>query len=773
MTTRTSNREELLGTLARLLAALAGRISRVSDREELLETLAQSRRELNEAARIEKRKRWAIQRGGLDEALRQCREATTPAYLKAKEQLEETERAVREAKETAKGLQSEASTPNAGAAAKQSADELAELIAVLEERQSSVRDVIERKMGAPPVYNLTLFGRTMAGKSTLMEILTDGDGRSIGNGTQRTTTDVRTYHWKGLAITDVPGIAAFEGGEDEETAHEATSQADLIIFLITDDAPQDSEARHLARIRRSGKPVIGICNVKKALTSREHIKLFIRNQDRLFDLQELDRIADQFDRLADQYAPGRQLELVNTHLLARYQAGRSPSDAEDDGLAEASRFWEVEDLIVNEVVTNGPFLRRRAFIDTAATAALEAWEDLVDQSYLTTRVELRLQDRTRETERFRSQFRREASRKLDLLINNTIGDLRNKVPGFADQYCEDKQIHEFWQARVESYGIDEKLKRAIREVADECQTRLAEIVTDIETEIRIITQHQGGERVQHERIRDPRRWLRWGSQGLGATLSLGGAAVWAGALPVLAAIPGVNAVAIPLMVAGALVGIAGRLLGNLFGSREKRRREAVQRVAEQLQEHLDNAEQTIRGTFNQWYDEAVDLHAIRPAANQIQNLTNAARQAASVTRNLAVEQRASLRELNLDLVNHALTHTGHEGEQPKIASVARLPGQATVLTMRDTQVLSNEAMEALEGVLAESVVFIEEGKPATELIAQMCGVAYEDVEIDKENSTAKVAWHQGDTNTDVRVALARQLTGLHIRNTGNRARMVP
>ena len=738
--------------------------------EELLEMLAQSRRDLDEATRIEKRKRWATQTGGLAEALRRCREVTAPAYLKAKEQLEETERAVREAKRTAERLRMEASTPNAGAAAKQTAEELAELIAKLEERQYIVRDAIERKMEAPPAYNLTLFGRTMAGKSTLMEILTNGNGSSIGNGTQRTTTDVRTYHWKGLAITDVPGIAAFEGEEDEETAHEAAIQADLIIFLITDDAPQDSEARHLARIRRSGKPVIGICNVKTALTSREHIKLFIRNQDRLFDLQELDSIADEFDRMADQYTPGRQLELVNTHLLARYQAGRSPSDAEDDELAEASRFWEVEDLIVNEVVTNGPFLRRRAFIDTAATAALEAWEDLADQSYIMTRVEQRLQDRGRETQRFRSRFQREASRKLDLLITNTIGDLRNQVPGFADQYCEDKQIHELWQARVESYHVDERLKRAIREVADDCQTRLTEIVTDIETEIRILTQHQGGERIQHEKIRDTRRWLRWGSQGLGATLSLGGAAAL---LPVAAAIPGINLVAIPLLVVGGLVGIAGRFLSNLFGSREKRRLEAAQRVGERLQENLDNAEKTIRGTFNQWYNEAVDRHAIQPAANEIRNLTNAARQGASVTMNLAAQQSASLRELNLDLVGYALTHTGHEGEQPKIASVARMPGQATVLTIRDSQVVSNEAMEALEGVLAESVLFVEEGTPARRLIAQMCGVADEDVEIDEENSTATVAWHQGDTNAEVQAALASQLTGLHIRNTGNHARMVP
>jgi len=97
-------------------------------------------------------------------------------------------------------------------------------------------------------FSITLFGRTMAGKSTLMEILTEGDGSSIGKGAQRTTLDVRKYQWNGLEITDVPGIGAFEGDEDEQIAFEAAKTADLILFLITDDAPQVVDAECFSRI---------------------------------------------------------------------------------------------------------------------------------------------------------------------------------------------------------------------------------------------------------------------------------------------------------------------------------------------------------------------------------------------------------------------------------------------------------------------------------------------------------------------------------------------
>lgn len=76
-------------------------------------------------------------------------------------------------------------------------------------------------------FSITLFGRTMAGKSTLMEILIHGNGDSIGKGAQRTTRDVRTYIYKNLQITDVPGIAAFEGEDDENIAFDAAKKATL------------------------------------------------------------------------------------------------------------------------------------------------------------------------------------------------------------------------------------------------------------------------------------------------------------------------------------------------------------------------------------------------------------------------------------------------------------------------------------------------------------------------------------------------------------------
>ena len=65
---------------------------------------------------------------------------------------------------------------------------------------------LESKRNQAEKVKITLFGRTKVGKSTLMEVLTHGDGSHMGKGGQRTTRDVRQYEWRGMTVTDTPGI---------------------------------------------------------------------------------------------------------------------------------------------------------------------------------------------------------------------------------------------------------------------------------------------------------------------------------------------------------------------------------------------------------------------------------------------------------------------------------------------------------------------------------------------------------------------------------------
>ncbi len=138
-----------------------------------------------------------------------------------------------------------------------------------------IRDDIEILHERQKDFTVVVYGRTMAGKSTLMEILTHGNGDSIGRGAQRTTRDVRSYFWRGLKIFDVPGICSFDGAEDDKLAFETTKSADLILFILTNDAPQADEAAALAQLKNLGKPVLGIVNVKMSFVD---LHVFGRNK---------------------------------------------------------------------------------------------------------------------------------------------------------------------------------------------------------------------------------------------------------------------------------------------------------------------------------------------------------------------------------------------------------------------------------------------------------------------------------------------------------------
>ncbi|MEI0739031.1 GTPase [Paenibacillus sp. JTLBN-2024] len=127
---------------------------------------------------------------------------------------------------------------------------------------TNIENSIDRKKEHLSTFTVTLFGRTKAGKSTIREALTNGDGESIGKGAQRTTRDIKEYYWNNLRIIDTPGISAYEGEEDVRIAESIIDESDLILFLVTNDSIQETEFEKLIQLKSQNKPIIILLNVK-------------------------------------------------------------------------------------------------------------------------------------------------------------------------------------------------------------------------------------------------------------------------------------------------------------------------------------------------------------------------------------------------------------------------------------------------------------------------------------------------------------------------------
>src|SRR5690554_4400015 len=338
----------------------------------------------------------------LEQALAASRLAAEQAYQAGRESLKSCESAIESTRNDLSAIIAELEEMDA---------EASEAIEALEEQFVEVGDKLETDFRAQVAtfetfheqlerFSVTLFGRTMSGKSTLMEILTQGDGGSIGKGAQRTTRDIRTYQWKNLEITDVPGIAAFGGEVDEEVAYEAARRADVILFLITDDAPQPVEAEHLARVIALGKPVIGLCNVKMALERERDFKRFKMRNDKVFADARIESIVAQFHAMLGEHVPGVDVEFFPIHLRARFLANSPDHEAHAEELRELSRFAEFERRLLREVVERGPMIRTRTLGDAAVVPLLEMTQMLFSFSRDNARVAELFSDKLAQMQRW-------------------------------------------------------------------------------------------------------------------------------------------------------------------------------------------------------------------------------------------------------------------------------------------------------------------------------------------------------------------------------------
>lgn len=333
-------------------------------------------------------------------------------------------------------------------------------------------------------FSIVVYGRTMAGKSTLMEILTHGNGQSIGKGSQRTTLDVRDYYWNGLKITDVPGISAFsldakEARVDESLALEAAKKADLILFLLTSDAPQPDEAEKLAQLRSLGKPVLGVINVKMSFNINDDLDIEDL-QDKLADTSTIDATINQFKKFsANHNQDWSGIKFVATHLLSAYQ-----SQDKNPKVFKISRFAEVEEFILDKVRNDGRFLRIKTFADSVAVPMSNIVLKIYEQSATTLLESDVWFDKRVQLSEWREKFLARSQERLDNLYKQLSEQLDSAISDFSYYHYEDKNAGANWQNRFKSLKFDEQFQDFLKSLADECERKRRELSDELTQELR-------------------------------------------------------------------------------------------------------------------------------------------------------------------------------------------------------------------------------------------------------------------------------------------------
>ncbi len=683
-------------------------------------------------------------------ALTNSQKAARAGFELASHSLDDTKRAIDQVARTLNGNIRNFKQPCAKTSdiEAQLQSQLKQVVSELNDLQTTSRVDLNTRSQNLDEFSIALFGRTMAGKSTLMEILTNGNGSSIGKGAQRTTRDLRAYHWKGLKVIDVPGIAAFDGDADEELAFKAAAQADLVIFLVTDDAPQPAEAECLARVQALGKPVVKICNVKIALEDADDLHLFLRDPNKNFDFSRLTGITKQFDNFIDLYSPGQRTPFIYTHLRASYLSKQSSYSSLADELAQASRFDRVESHIINQVIKRGQFLRIKSFIDGATVPLLELSDRLLDFSAQNSASGRVLVDKRRQVLTWTDRFRGDGETQINLLITKQISSLRNDIAAFAEDNYERADAGERWSKHVELRGLSHQAQKLQESLQADCQQKLTEFSRELAAELNLVTTLAGDRRFSMPSITDGKRILKWGT-----TLLSGG-------LTIAAMILGSG----PLGWAAAAVGVAGWLVSCFFDDRELKGHHQKKQLVTWLNKNVQTLENDLRKKLTSWFHDQLLKKQVQALVDDLNTMTNGIFQLADTQRKLAWTLNRQQKALHRKLLKEALATLGKPELNDLVLDVVRIPGQEMTLKVAKGSCFPYQVQADLKSLLGENVSFVTDTKDPASILHQtihgQCPLRA--IRIESKIQVAHIPIRRLNNAGQTRIRLAQQLTELHI-----------
>ena len=630
-----------------------------------------------------------------------------------------------------------------------------QITADLHERQKESRESLEMRSRQLDGFSIALFGRTNVGKSTLVEILTCGNGASIGKGAQRTTRDVRTYHWRGIKVADVPGVGAVGGDEDEELALDAARKADLVLFLITDDGPQPVEAKWLARVMALGKPVLGICNVKASVENEDDPCSFLRSPARWFDDERLSGLQQPFQEFADKYALLHHVSFDSTHLLSRYLATRPAYRERRFDLERASRFRVVENRVISEVIRRGKFLRIKSFIDDVVVRMLDLCDHLLDfseQSSISGRV---LSDKHCQVRDWGEAFERGGRDGIDTFVSKHINSIRDEIPSFSEDNYDRKDASERWYSVIKNHELERKTKKFVEKIEDECQRGLSEFARQTEAEIKFAANFAADRRFSTDAIFDSKRTLKWATTILSSGLGIAGLILLSG----------------PLGWAAGAVVLTGWLASLFLDDHETKARKQRSKLAKRLHERVGEIESNLRKGLNDWFEELLK-NRVKTLCGDLEDVSKGIFAVAKRQRELTWTLNREQKKLHRAILLEALGQLDQLDLTYVVLNVARVPGIATMLVVKPETTFPAAARRCLEDLLGEMIWFVSDGDKVS-ILKQAIGRDCDPrrVHVEQDIGTAHVPVEEPDAVLSARIRLAQQLTELYVQKVGgNRCR---
>lgn len=438
---------------------------------------------------------------------------------------------------------------------------------------------------------VALMGRTTAGKSTILEALTQGDGSRQGRGAQRTTRSVHrapASELPDVVLVDTPGVGAHDGQADFEAAFAQVPEADLILWVAANDSQQEETTRALRMLALQGKPIVMALNCRYPIDAldgalNDNGQTFLQYPELAFDE------ADDHARVLARHmaaAGVAQVAVVPVHARAAYLSTTGIAQAE-----ELRRVSRVDDLVkmLSEHRQSASQVQLRALRsadrvrEPVTSARVSLVPAIVDARSMIHRQRETVMDAHR---RMRRALDREEARLTSELAKPI--DARRRWHLMADP---GKGVQDAWKAEADTLGQD--LVRVFDDAASRMQKAMDEALDQTLRDWSDVPLPDLDD-VSFTSF-DSVIWNRIAKGGAAVAISAAvagavrGAAAGAGGGPLGAAVGA---------LAGFVIGGVGswvmKAVGNLFKSKDRVLRERREQLGEALKPKLDSLDQSAR-----------------------------------------------------------------------------------------------------------------------------------------------------------------------------------